>query len=186
MLLLIFGLIVWTAVHFWKRVAPDHRAKFGNPGKGIVAGMIAVSILLMIFGYRMWDGAIFWGRSGALTGINNLLIVIGFYIYATGAPGPGKPRAKLGRTLRHPQLVGFSLWAIAHLIVNGDMPSFVLFGGLLAWAIASMIIINRAEPEWTPAPAGPASKEISPIIATVVMVAVISGIHIWLGYNPFG
>ncbi|MEL6573074.1 MAG: NnrU family protein [Pseudomonadota bacterium] len=186
MFLLILGLILWTAVHFWKRIAPDHRAKFGDPGKGIVAGGIAVSILLMIFGYRAWDGTVFWGRSSALVGINNLLIVIGFYIYSTGAPGPGKPRARLGRMLRHPQLIGFSLWAIAHLIVNGDTPSFVLFGWLLAWAVVTMIVINRAEPDWTPAPAGDAKKEIVPVVATVVMVAVIGGIHYWLGYNPSG
>lgn len=186
MILLILGLLLWTAVHFWKRAAPHHRAKFGDAGKGIVAGGIAVSILLMIFGYRSWDGTFYWGRTSAMTGINNLLIVVGFYVYATGGPGPGKPRTWLGRTLRHPQLVGFSLWAVAHLVVNGDTPSFVLFGGLLVWALATMAIINRAEPEWTPAPAAPASKEIVPVVATIVLVAVIGGIHAWLGYNPFG
>lgn len=186
MFLLFAGVALWSAVHFWKRIAPDHRARFGDAGKGIVAGGIVLSILLMIFGYRAWDGTFFWGRSDMLVGINNALIVIGFYIYATGAPGPGKPRAWLGRKLRHPQLVGFSLWAVAHLLVNGDTPSFVLFGGLLAWSVATMLVINRAEPAWTPAPAGTIKKEIIPVVAAIVIVTIIGAIHTRLGYDPFG
>ena len=37
MLLLILGLALWVGVHFWKRIAPDHRASFGEKGKMIVA-----------------------------------------------------------------------------------------------------------------------------------------------------
>jgi uncharacterized membrane protein len=28
------------------------------------------------------------------------------------------------------------IWAVAHLLVNGDTPSFVLFGGIGLWALA--------------------------------------------------
>ena len=29
-LILLLGLLLWTLVHVWKRVAPDHRASFGE------------------------------------------------------------------------------------------------------------------------------------------------------------
>ena len=128
MTLLISGIALWWAAHFFKRVAPDVRAKLGDPGKGLVAVLILVSVVLMVMGYRSWDSTVYWTRSGALVGVNNLLMIAAFYIYATGGPGPGKPRVWLGTKLRHPQLTGFSIWAIAHLLVNGDVASFVLFG----------------------------------------------------------
>jgi gluconate 5-dehydrogenase len=43
---------------------------------------------------------------------------------------PGRIKA----TLKHPMLVGIKLWALAHLIANGDLGSIVLFGSFLAWA----------------------------------------------------
>lgn len=186
MLLLILGVILWVAVHFWKRIAPNHRAQFGDKGKVVVAVGSVVAIILMVIGYRAAEGTVYWNRTTGMTGINNLLMVSAFYIYAVGGPGPGKPRVWLGRKLRHPQLIGFSLWAVAHLLVNGDTPSFVLFGGLLAWALVTIIMINRAEPDWTIPAERPLKKELIPIVATVVLVAIVGAIHMALGYNPFG
>ena len=48
-----------------------------------------------------------------------------------------KPDAVKGmvRITRHPFLWGVALWALGHLIVNGDRASLVLFGSLLALAV---------------------------------------------------
>ena len=32
---------------------------------------------------------------------------------------------------------------LAHLLVNGDVPSFVLFGGLLAWAVIILALVGK-------------------------------------------
>ena len=32
----------------------------------------------------------------------------------------------------------------------------------------------------------PIRKEVSALVATLVVFAIVSGIHAWLGYNPFG
>lgn len=181
MILLLLGLALWVGLHLWKRVAPDHRAQFGDKGKGIVAVGLGVSILLMIFGYRIADGGVFWGRSPAMTGINNLLMVFAFYLFASSGA-----KTRVTKVIRHPQLTAVKVWAVAHLLVNGDTPSFVLFGGLLAWAVAEVILINRAEGPRGPYHAVPIKKEVTAIIATVVVMAIVSAIHIWLGYNPFG
>ena len=77
-------------------------------------------------------------------------------------------------------------WAIAHLLVNGDLASVVLFGGILAWAVVSVIVINRAEPRG-PLP-GPVStgKEIGAVVGAVVVTGVVMVIHNWLGVPPWG
>jgi uncharacterized membrane protein len=46
------------------------------------------------------------------------------------------------RITRHPFLWGVALWAFAHLVVNGDAASLVLFGSLLALALAGTVSID--------------------------------------------
>ena len=116
-----------------------------------------------------------------MTGINNLLVLVAFYLFAASGM-----KTRVTRLTRHPQLIGFSLWCVGHLLVNGDTPSFVLWGGLLAWAIVSMVMINRTEPTWTPPEPAPVRKEIMAVVGGVVVFAVVAVIHMLLGYNPFG
>lgn len=181
MILLILGLLLWWGAHLFKRLAPDARARLGGRGKGLMAGVLLVSVVLMVIGYRGADGPVWWGRTPMWTGINNLLVLAGFYLFAASGM-----KTRVTRLTRHPQLIGFSLWAVAHLLVNGDLASVVLFGGLLVWALLEMVLINRAEPEWTPPPPAPVAKEVRAVVGGVVVFAVVAGIHAWLGYNPFG
>ncbi len=181
MIYILAGLILWSGLHFWKRIAPKERAKFGNKGKGIVAVGSVVAIVLMVIGYRMADGAFYWGRSPALTGINNLLMLFAFYLFASSGA-----KTKITKAIRHPQLTAVVVWSVAHILVNGDTPSFVLFGGMAAWAIAEMIVVSKAEGPRGPYHEVPVKKEITAVIATVVVFLVVATIHILLGYNPFG
>jgi len=181
MLLLILGLVLWATIHFWKRIAPDHRAGFGDKGKIVVAIGLVVAIVLMVTGYKAAQGTVYWGRTAPMTGINNLLMVLAFYVFATSAA-----QTKLTKYIRHPQLTAVMLFAVAHLLVNGDTPSFVLFGGLFVWAAAEVVVINRANGPRGPYQAVPMKKEITAVIVTIVVVAVVAVIHQALGYNPFG
>lgn len=181
MILLILGVILWAAAHFFKRAAPAQRAAMGDKAKGGVAILLVVSVLLMIFGYRMADGAFFWGRHPATVGINNLLMIFALYFVS-----PGPKKGAIFYKMRHPMLTGFLLWSVAHLLVNGDVPSFVLFGGLGLWAIAEMVVINRSEPNWTPPAKGSIAKDGMFFAISIVLLGVIGMIHTWLGYPTFG
>jgi len=185
MTILILGLALWWAAHVFKRVLPAQRAaleaRLGAKARTLFAAAIFLSVLLMVIGYRGADGAVYWGKTAAMTGINNLLMLVAFYLYAAS----GMKTRVLGLT-RHPQLIGFSLWAVAHLLVNGDMPSFVLFGGLLLWALVEMALINAQSPVYTPPPPAPARKEIMAVVGALVVFTIVAGIHALLGYNPFG
>jgi uncharacterized membrane protein len=183
--LLIAGVALWWGAHLFKRVMPGPRAALGNRGKAVVAMVLVVSVVLMVAGYRGAEtGTVYWGRNPALVGINNLLMLIAFYIYAVG--GPKGARIWLGTKLRHPQLTGFAIWAAAHLLVNGDMPSFVLFGGLLVWAMVEMATINKQDGPWTPPPRAPRRKEFIYIAAALVAVGAVMALHNWLGVQPWG
>jgi uncharacterized membrane protein len=47
------------------------------------------------------------------------------------------------RFTRHPMLWGTVLWAVAHLVANGDGRSLLLFGTFGAWALFDMWSANR-------------------------------------------
>lgn len=182
MTLLILGVALWWAAHLFKRVAPGARAGMGNAGKGLVAVAVLASVVMMYFGYGAAKASadVWWGRTPALVGINNLLMVLAVYLYAASGTG-----AALARKIRHPQLTAVKTWAVAHLLVNGDLPSVILFGGLLAWAVVSVIVINRAQRDWTPPVAKPGA-EVKAVLGTVVVLVAIMLVHNWLGYQPWG
>jgi uncharacterized membrane protein len=183
MTLLILGLVLWTAAHYFKRLMPDQRIALGNPGKGIIALTIVASLILMIIGYRIAAFIPVWSPPAFLTVINNLAMLFALWVYGSSAAKGVK--AWPAYKLRHPQLIAVKIWAAAHLLVNGDLASILLFGGILAWAIGSVILINRSEPEWTaPKPAGQKTY-IRLAVITVVMFTVIVSIHFALGVPPF-
>lgn len=181
MLILILGVALWWAAHLYKRLAPASRAAMGAQGRAMVTGLLILSIILMVIGYRGADGAFFWGPHPALVGINNLLVLVGIYLFAASGM-----KTRVTAYTRHPMLWGFVLWAGAHLLVNGDVPSFVLFGGLLAWAFVEMAVINRAGPWTRPTGPFPARKEAMAAVGAVIVMGVIGAVHAWLGVNPFG
>ena len=184
MIYLIVGVALWWAAHLFKRLAPAARAKMGDSGRLVMTVAIVASVVLMVIGYKTADGAVYWGRSGALVGINNLLMVLAFYFYAASAAKGAK--IWLGTKVRHPQLTGFSIWAASHLLVNGDVPSFILFGGLLVWALVEIGLINAQEGPWTAPPQAPFKKEVVALVITAVVVVVVMVIHFYLGAVPWG
>lgn len=178
--LLILGLLLWSVPHLLKRLAPKMRAGWGERGKGPLSLAMLAGIVLMVIGYRSAEGAFFWGRSPAVVGINNLLMLGSVYLFAASGM-----KTALARKMRHPMLWGTVLWAAGHLLVNGDVPSFVLFGGIAVWALMSMALINRAGP-WVPPAAKPAKFEAMALAGTLIVYGAIVGVHYALGYPTFG
>jgi uncharacterized membrane protein len=72
------------------------------------------------------------------------------------------------------------------LLVNGDLASILLFGGLLGWAVFQVIVINRAGTANGSALQTPASAMMpSPSVWGWSLYLVVAAIHTWLGYYPF-
>lgn len=183
MALLILGMILWVGAHYFKRLMPDQRAALGKPGKGILAVAIVVALVLIIIGYRGAPFIPVWPPLGFLTHVNNLLMVLAFWVYGSSAAKGAK--AWPANKTRHPQLLAVKIWAVAHLLVNGDLASIILFGGMLAWAVGSVILINRAEPNWSAPPAAGKATYIRLVVITAVVFVIVVGIHTWLGVSPF-
>ena len=183
MILLILGILLWMAAHLFKRIAPERRAAMGAPGKGAVAAMLLVSLVLIVLGYRWAEFIPVWSPPPFMWHINNALMLLAVWTFGSSEIRGGKvwPATRI----RHPQLTAVKIWAVAHLLVNGDLVSIILFGAMLAWAVIEVIAINRAEPDWSPPPPAEPRKRVVLLVITVVAFAIITGIHLWLGVSPF-
>ncbi|MCB1404929.1 MAG: hypothetical protein KDK01_01365 [Rhodobacteraceae bacterium] len=180
-LILVLGVLAWSGGHLFKRLAPARRAAMGDAGKGLVSILSLVGIVLMVLGYRWAPVDDIWPRNPGMVHVNNTLMLLAFYLFAASGMKTG-----VTRFVRHPQLWGVRLWALGHILVNGDLASFILFGGLFAWAQASALLINRDVPDWTRNPPAPVGKEIGAVVGAVVVMGAVGWIHSLVGPWPFG
>jgi len=183
MTLIILGVLLWSFAHLFKRLFPGPRAALAGtlgevPSKIVFAVVLVLSVVLMVMGYRGNTAAVIYTTPGWLVHVNNTLMLLAVAFF-----GLGNSKSRARQLFRHPQLYGFSTWAVAHLLVNGDLASIVLFGGLLIWAVAEIAIINSqdAVTRWR---GGSLAGDIRlAVIAIVVYVAIIF-VHNWLGVWP--
>lgn len=182
MSLLILGLILWYVSHLAKRVVPGLRAKMGEtPGKLAMTALSILSLYLMVKGYRNAAVIEVWTPPDFLRHLNNLLMLVAVFLLNLGYS-----RGQLRARIRHPMLTAAKTWAIAHLLVKGDVASIVLFGAIFGWALINLILTNRQEPVWNRPPAGPVRNDLIYGVAAVALFALIVWIHGWLGYPPLG
>lgn len=185
MILLVLGLLLWILAHGVKPAAPAMRAGLAarlgaGPARGLFAALILAGLLLMIFGYRGAPYVGLYTPPGWTVHLNNLLMLGSVFLFGMSM-SKGRTRA----WLRHPQLWAVAVWAVAHLLVNGHLAALLLFGGLGLWSLASMALINARDGAWARPEPGPLKGDLRLVVITLVLYALITAVHGWLGAWPF-
>lgn len=183
MTLLVLGLIVWSFLHFLPVAAPSVRqgivSKVGElPYKGGFALLILASVALIVFGWRSIDAPeVLYEPPAALSVVALLMLIIGFVLMVAA-----RIKCNIKRTIRHPQLTGFTLWALAHLMVNGDVRTTVLFGALGLWSVLTMLLLNKRDGAFVkPEPQLPHNSIIALAIGFVVFIGLVLGHEYFTG-----
>ncbi|MFT4717521.1 MAG: putative membrane protein [Paracoccaceae bacterium] len=185
MFYLLVGLAMWWGTHLLKRVLPGMRRDMDKtigigPSKGIISVLILASVVLMFIGYRSADLTPLYTPFPGIGHLNNLLMLPAIYLLGVGPSG-----GRLSTRIRHPMLWGMFIWAVAHLLVNGDVASVVMFGGLGLWTLVQMRLINQHEGPWeVPLPGDPL-MDYKLALTTLFLFVVIAALHWLFDHNPF-
>ena len=177
------GLALFLGAHSLSIVGPKWRdravERIGlRPWQGIYA-LISIAGLILIFrGYadvRNQTHYLYvlprWINAITMT----LMLPVFPLLLATYLPGGLRSAAK------HPTLVAVKLWAFAHLLANGSVADVVLFGSVLAWAVADRISLKRRPPRAAPAaPTGPWNDVIAVVGGLLLYSLMLQWGHAWL------
>ena len=177
MILLVIGLVVFFSIH----LVPSNTelrnglvARFGENGyKALFAIVSLIGFVLIVLGFhklqlhpgknpQLWYPPL-WSRHLAMA----LMLPAMIALVAAYVP------SRIHTMLRHPMLVAIKLWALAHLLANGDLGSLILFGSFLAFAVYDRVSVKK---RGTLGPlgtkTGPAINDVIVVVAGIVLYAV--------------
>jgi uncharacterized membrane protein len=163
MWLLVAGLIVFFGVHLVPTKAKLRTRLVAWKGENlyqmVFSLMAAAGLVLAGFGKSMAPLIVVYAPPAWTAHISWFLMWLAVTIF----PAAYLP-SNLKRVMRHPFLWGVALWAVAHLMTNGDLASILLFGSFAVYAIFDMGSANRRGAE--------VSRTRLPIWRDGVLVAV--------------
>jgi uncharacterized membrane protein len=177
MLILILGIILFLGTHTLttlRETRSELIARFGEKTfKGAYSLAAGVGFVLIVWGfsrYRSEDWIQLWSPPEWTRHITITLMWFAFVALAFAGPKPSRIRG----WLRHPMLVGIKIWALAHLLANGDAGGMILFASFLAWAVYDRIAVKRRGDIGAPRVATFTRADTIGVIAgTVAYVAMI-------------
>jgi uncharacterized membrane protein len=184
MALLAIGILLFAGVHLIPSLAPAVKAswhsRLGEGGyKGSFSLLLLAALALIIIGWRSTLPTLVYLPAPAFHGPALALLVVAFLLLVVSSR-----KSRLRRLIRHPQLTGVILWGIAHLLLNGDSRSLLLFGGISLWAIVEILAINRRDGAWHRPDAPPWSAELVTLVIAAVVIGVVVYVHPWLAGVP--
>ncbi len=180
MTLLLAGLAGFFAVHVLPAI-PGARAalagRFGEKGYiGLFSVLSLATFVFLIWSYATSPLVAIWAPP-AWTRLVAAMLMPAALIILMSSFFPGRIKERL----KHPILVSVKIWAVAHLLANGDLASMLLFGGFLAYAVINRILLKKRE-EYAPFQSGGGARNdmIAVIAGLAISAALILGLHEWL------
>jgi len=187
MMALIVGLVIFLGIHLLP-TSPEIRnglvARMGANGyKAFFAIVSLVGLVVIVLGYHkmqlhpgknpiLWDPPVWTRHLAALLMLPSLILLAASQI-------PSRIRT----AVRHPMLAAVKLWALAHLLANGDLASMLLFGSFLVFAIYDRISVKQRGalgPLGDKKPAGVVNDVIVVGVGVALYAALLFGGHEWL------
>ncbi len=192
MALLIVGLVVFLGLHSIRIVAEGWRTRtIARVGEGTWKGVYSVAsvlgFVLIVWGYGiarqtpqlLWLSPTWTRHLAALLTVPAFIGLVAAYV----------PRNHIKDAVGHPMVFGVLLWALAHLLANGNLADLLLFGGFAAWAAFDYVAALRR----APAPGATHAAASWGLTALTVLIGLVAwaGFAFWahgvlIGVRPFG
>ncbi|MGI2261374.1 NnrU family protein [Shewanella sp. GXUN23E] len=176
MIYLVLGVLLWSFTHFIPSLAPSWRQAQMANSTGLYKGMFTLAILvslgLIVYGWRHAPVEYLYASGMGMRHATMGLMLVAFILF-----GASMYPTRIKRIIRHPMLLSVVVWAIAHLLSNGESRSLVLFGGLGLWAVVQILLINRRDGAWVKPEVGSWLREIRGLVISLVIMLVVIFLH---------
>lgn len=175
---LIWGMVLFFGAHLIS-LSPLRAAIVSkmneNAYKGVYSLIALAGLGLMIWGFilaragpdaaRIVYDPIVGSSHGTM-----LLVLVALVLLAAAH---GKSHIKLW--VKHPMSLGVGLWAIGHLLVNGNLSEVLLFGGFLALSVLDIIVSTARGkvPSYEPR----LKSDIIAVVVGLVLYGVFISLH---------
>ena len=188
---LIWGLILFLGAHSVRIWADGWRNQtieaYGEKAfKGVYALVSILGFYLLVVGYgearlqtvALWNPPIFTKHISMLLMLFSSILLVATYI----------PRNHFKMRLGHPMVLSVKVWALSHLLANGNLADLVLFGSFLMWAVlnfrsarardrALLLNLNDAEDPASEPLAESESTNQPKLLSTIM--TLVGGMAIW-------
>jgi uncharacterized membrane protein len=182
MTMLIAGLALFLGIHTFTTLRERRAVLVGRIGEGPYKGLYSLlsagGLVLIVWGFGRYRAAGYvpvWDPPASFHPVALVLMWFSFVALVAAYA----PAGKIKGMLRHPMLVGVKAWALAHLLVNGDLGSLILFGAFLAWAVYDRIAVKRRGDPGAPHSSVTAGDAIAVVVGSAAYVAMF-WLHPWL------
>ncbi len=188
MLQLILAALFFTGLHFFvagSRLRGIIIERIGEVPYRVLFSLLSLGGLFwMIAAYRSAEYIELWSQPQLLKPVAVVLMAAAFLLAVAGLTSPNatttridallrqeEPAQGILRITRHPTLWGIALWALAHLIANGDAASLVFFGSILLLAAAGTASIDAKRKRLF----GDRWQQFTQVTSSVPFLAIIQG-----------
>jgi uncharacterized membrane protein len=189
MAVLVLGIILFLGVHLIRVVAPGFRQsmveRMGvSAWRGLFSVVSIVTLVFLIFAYAHSGFVNVWFPPHGMAHLTFLLMLLAVICLVASLLPPGH----IATRAKHPMVLSVKIWALAHLLVNGDLANILLFGAFLAWGVILRISLKRRERsgEVLLRPFVSAKYDIyAVVIGVVAWGLIIWKLHEWIiGVSP--
>jgi uncharacterized membrane protein len=179
---LILGLVLFLGAHSVRIFADDWRSRtieaWGEKAfKGIYAVVSLVGFYALIVGYseaRMQPFVI-WQPPTATRHISVLLMLFAsILLVATYIP-----RNHFKVRMGHPMILSVKVWALSHLLANGNLADLVLFGTFLAWSVLIFRVSRARDRANAAAQSMEELAQVPQAKLTATLAAFVLGALLW-------
>ena len=192
MLYLILGLVLFLGLHSVRIVAEDWRTRSiervgASTWKAVYSLLSLLGFGLIVWGFSVARGqpVQLWSPPRGMRHLASLLTLLSFVLLAAAYIPGNAIKAKL----HHPMVLSVKVWALAHLLANGNLAHMVLFGAFLVWSVFNFAAARRRDRRGAIlyAPGHVAPTVLTVLVGALAWAAFAIWLHGWLiGIRPIG
>jgi uncharacterized membrane protein len=189
---MLLGLVLFLGAHSLRVFAESWRsqqmARMGEKTfKGIYAVVSLLGFVLLCWGYDLARATptVLWVPPVATRHVAALLMLLAS-VLMVAAYVPGN---HLKVRMRHPMVLSVKVWALAHLLANGNLEDVILFATFLVWAVLCFRAARARDRAANLPTAVPQMRAtLVAVMGGLVLYAVfLFKAHAWLvGVSPMG